>query len=84
MRVFDSVARGDTRHDSDIDLLVTLEEGCSLLDGAGLMQDLEDRLGRKVDVVNARSLHWHIQDHVLAETVPMQDAAIARFGRQLI
>ena len=42
LRVFGSVARGDVRSDSDIDLLVALAEGRSLLDLIGIEQDLED------------------------------------------
>jgi predicted nucleotidyltransferase len=51
VRVFGSVARGEARADSDIDLLVDVESGRSLLDVVGLWLDLEELLGRKVDLL---------------------------------
>ena len=69
VRIFGSVARGEAGADSDLDLLVELEAGRSLLDHVALIQDLEDLLGRKVDVVTERALHWYIRDRVLAEAV---------------
>jgi len=71
VRIFGSVARGDAGPDSDVDILVELEPGRSLLDHAGLMLDLQDLLGREVDVVSERALHWYIRDRVLAEAVPL-------------
>ena len=71
VRVFGSVARGDAGPASDIDLLVELEPGRSLLDHVGLKQDLEDLFKRKVDVVTERALHWYIRARVLAESVPL-------------
>lgn len=69
VRVFGSVARGKAGPSSDIDLLVELEPGRSLLDHIALVQDLEDLLGRRVDVVTERSLHWYIRDRVIEEAV---------------
>ena len=71
VRVFGSVARGEAGSDSDVDFLVELEEGRSLLDLAGLWQDLEDLLGRKVDIAEPEALHWYIRDRVLNEAVPL-------------
>ncbi len=71
VRVFGSVARGDAGPDSDVDFLVEMDADRSLLDHVGLVQDLEDFLGRKVDVVSERALHWFIRDRVLAEAVPL-------------
>lgn len=71
LRVFGSVVRGDARPDSDVDFLVDLEPGRSLLDRVALVQDLEDLLHRKVDVVTDRTLHWYIRDRVLAEAVAL-------------
>ncbi|HUU15048.1 MAG TPA: nucleotidyltransferase family protein [Terriglobia bacterium] len=71
VRVFGSVARGDARADSDVDFLIELERGRSLLDHAGLLVDLEELLGRKVDVVTERGLRPRIRDRVLSEAVPL-------------
>ncbi len=58
LRVFGSVARGEARPESDLDILVEMEPGRSLMDHIALMQDLEDLLQRKVDVVSEKALHW--------------------------
>ena len=71
VRVFGSAARGKVGPDSDFDLLVELDEGRSLLDHVALIQDLEDLLGRKVDVVTDGALHWYIRERVLQEAVPL-------------
>jgi uncharacterized protein len=71
VRVFGSFSRGEARPDSDIDLLVDLEPDRTLLDQIALWQDLEDLLGRRVDVVTPDALHWLIRDRVLAEAVPL-------------
>jgi len=52
VRLIGSVARGNARPDSDVDLLVTWSQRTSLLDQAVLMLDLESRLGRKVDIAS--------------------------------
>ena len=71
IRVFGSVARGEAGPDSDIDVLVDLEPGRSLLDHVALWQDLEDLLGCKVHVVTEGGIHWYIKDRVLKEAVPL-------------
>ena len=71
LRVFGSVARGEAGPESDLDILVEMEPGRSLMDHVALMQDLEDLLQRKVDVVSERALHWYIRDQVLAEAPPL-------------
>ena len=71
VRVFGSVARGDADFTSDIDLLVTLEPGQSLLDHVALWRDLEALLGRKVDVVTEGGLKARLRDRVLREAVPV-------------
>ncbi len=71
LRVFGSASRDEDRAGSDLDLLVTFEPGRSLLDHVALMQDSEDLLGCKVDVVEAEALHWVIRDRVLRAAVPL-------------
>jgi len=71
VRVFGSVARGEAGPESDVDLLVELEPGRSLLDHVALLQDLEDILCLKVDVVNEKALHDRIRDRVLREAAPI-------------
>lgn len=71
VRVFGSVARGEADEKSDIDLLVDMEKGRSLLDLAGLLVDLEDLLGCRVDVVPEDSLRARIRDRVLKEAVAL-------------
>jgi hypothetical protein len=71
VRIFGSVARGEAGSDSDVDLLVKLAPGRSLLDHVALWQDLEDLLGRKVDLVSEKALHRLIRDQILKEAVPL-------------
>ena len=66
IRVFGSIARGDNRETSDVDLLVEFEEGRTLFDLIDLRLDLWDLLGVEVDIVTPNSLH-HLRDGVLAE-----------------
>ena len=65
--VFGSVVRGEDKPDRDLDLLVEMPAGASLLDLAGLKLDLEKLLGREVDVVTYRSLNPLLRDRILAE-----------------
>ncbi|HKV10709.1 MAG TPA: nucleotidyltransferase domain-containing protein, partial [Thermoanaerobaculia bacterium] len=62
---------GEAREDSDIDLLVRPEAKTSPWFPAGLVLDLQDLLGRKVDVVTEGALHWYIRDRILREAVPL-------------
>jgi len=71
VRIFGSVARGEADSASDIDLLVDLEPGRSLFDLGGLLMDLQDLLGHKVDVVTERGLRERIRERVLKEAVPL-------------
>ena len=71
VRVFGSVARGEADERSDIDFLVELERGRSLLDLGGLLMDLQDLLGRRVDVVTERGLKQRIRNRVLEEAVSL-------------
>lgn len=71
VRVFGSMARDEQVDDSDIDFLVEMEAGRSLFDRGGLLADLQDLLGRPVDVVSASNLRYEIRDQVLAEARPL-------------
>ncbi len=71
VRVFGSVARGEASAQSDVDLLVDLQPGRSLLDHAALVVELEALLGRKVDVAVARGLRARIRERVLREAIPL-------------
>jgi uncharacterized protein len=69
VRVFGSVARGEADAQSDVDFLVELEQGRSLLDRAALMMDLESLLERRVDVANERGLRPRVRERILQEAV---------------
>lgn len=69
--VFGSVARGDAGPASDFDFLVEFEKGRSLLDLSGLRLDLQEALGRPVDVATPNSLHPRLRDRILSELVPL-------------
>jgi predicted nucleotidyltransferase len=71
VRVFGSVARGEADARSDIDLLVDMEKGRSLLDLGGLLIDLQDMLGCNVDVVTEQGLRERIRDRVLKEAIAL-------------
>ena len=71
VRVFGSVARGESDSFSDIDLLVEFEPGTTLLDHAGLELDLETLLGIKVDVVSDNGLRERVRERVLREAVAL-------------
>jgi hypothetical protein len=71
LRVFGSVARGEAKEGSDLDLLVEWEPNRSLLDHAGLVQDLQELLGMKVHVGTEKSLHWYVRDRILREATPL-------------
>jgi predicted nucleotidyltransferase len=71
VRVFGSAARGESTERSDIDLLVDVESGRSLLDLVALSQDLEDLLGRRVDVLTDRSISPYLRDRIHSEAKPL-------------
>ena len=71
VRIFGSVARGEAKVGSDMDFLVELEPGRSLLHHAAFLLDLEKLLGRRVDVVTERALRALIRERVLREAVQL-------------
>ena len=71
VRLFGSAARGEAGEESDIDLLVDVGQSRSPFFPGGLLADLEELLGCKVDVVTEEGLHWYIRDRILKEAVPL-------------
>lgn len=70
IRVFGSVARGDSHAASDVDLLVEMDQGRTLFDLAGFVADVQDLLGVHVDVVTVGGLRY-LRNRVLAEAIPI-------------
>jgi uncharacterized protein len=71
VRIFGSVARGEARPDSDLDLLVDLEPGRSMFDLGGLLMDLQSLLGLQVDLVTEAGLRKRLRRRVIAEAKPL-------------
>ena len=71
VRLIGSVARKEETQESDIDFLVEMESGRSLLDHAALILDLEALLGRKVDIASDRGLRPRVRERVLKEAIPL-------------
>jgi predicted nucleotidyltransferase len=69
VRLFGSVARGEATETSDLDLLIDMEPGRSLLDIVAIKQDVEELLGCKVDVVTEAAISPYLRDKVLHEAV---------------
>jgi hypothetical protein len=71
VRVFGSRARGEANPGSDLDLLIKLDPGRTLLDMVAIKQDIEDILGCKVDVVTENAVSRYIRERVLSEAVAL-------------
>ena len=71
VRVFGSVARGEASPESDIDILVELETGRSLLDLIAIKQDLEDLMACKVDVLTEAAISPYLREHIVHEAIPL-------------
>lgn len=71
VRVFGSAARGDEHEGSDVDFLVDFEPGTSLLQHGALIAELEELLGRRVDVAPEKTLRERVREQVLREAVPL-------------
>jgi predicted nucleotidyltransferase len=70
VRLFGSLARGDADDASDVDLVVRFAQGRSLLDHGGLLMDLRELLGVKVDVISEGSLHGRFGEEVRRDAIP--------------
>jgi predicted nucleotidyltransferase len=71
VRIFGSVARDQVEEGSDLDLIVRFEPGRTLFDHGGLMMDLRELLGIKVDVVSEGGMRKRFREHALKEAVPL-------------
>lgn len=71
VRLFGSVVREEETPESDIDFLVDLETGRTLLDLGGALVRLQELLGRKVDIVTERGLHWYLREQIMKEARPL-------------
>ncbi|MBA4741615.1 MAG: nucleotidyltransferase family protein [Azoarcus sp.] len=71
LRVFGSVARGEEREDSDVDLLVDFGSEASLLDQVGLQADFERVLGRRVDIVTPNGVSPFLRERIVREARPI-------------
>lgn len=71
LRIFGSVVRGEAGPDSDIDFLIDVGSTTSSWFPAGLILDLEEILGRPVEVVTEKALNPYIREHVLAEAITL-------------
>lgn len=71
VRIFGSAARGKAGPESDLDLLVNVGPDRTPFFPGGLLADLEELLGCKVDIVTEKALHWYIRERVLQEAVPL-------------
>ena len=71
IRVFGSVARGNATDASDLDLIVRFEPSRSLLDHGGLVMDLRELLGMRVDVIDEEAMRPRFRQHVMQEAIPL-------------
>ncbi len=69
LRVFGSVARGEATLDSDVDFLVDFLPQRNLLDRIALIQELEELLGRKVDVAKLPNLPDEMRASVIKQAI---------------
>jgi hypothetical protein len=71
VRIFGSVARGKERFDSDIDLLVEIEDGRTLFDLIRFKQEIESLLERKVDVLTDQAVHELLREQIMNEVIQL-------------
>ncbi|MCD6472822.1 nucleotidyltransferase family protein [Candidatus Aerophobetes bacterium] len=69
--IFGSVVRGEAKEDSDVDILVEIEKRMSLLDFVGLKLELEEALGRRVDLGEYSTIKPIIRKQILSEEMPI-------------
>ena len=71
VRIIGSVARGEATPESDLDLIVRFEPSRSLLDHGGLVMDLRELLGIRVDVIDEDAMKPRFREHVISEAIPL-------------
>ena len=71
IRVFGSIARGESDPDSDVDFLIEKGPVTSSWFPAGLVLELEEMLGRRVEIVTDKALHPSLREYVLREAIPL-------------
>jgi predicted nucleotidyltransferase len=71
VRVFGSVARGEANEDSDVDILVEIERGRTLIDLVALDEELELIFDRKVQVVTDDGISPYLKDSIISEAVAL-------------
>ena len=71
VRIFGSVARGDAAESSDLDLIVRFDPDRTLFGHGGLIMDLQDLLGVKVDVISEAGMRDRFRNHVMKEAIPL-------------
>jgi len=70
-RIIGSVARGESTDASDLDLIARFEPGRLLLDHGGLVMDLRELLGIRVDVIDEEAMRPRFREHVMKEAIPL-------------
>lgn len=71
--VFGSVSRGDDREDSDVDILVDIDKPIGVYEFIGLQFDLEDALGKKVDLVSNRAVNKYIKPFIEKDLISIYE-----------
>ncbi len=71
VRVFGSVARGEAREDSDVDFLVDFKSGYRLMEHVGFVVDLQELLGRRVEVAIEKNLREELRPYIMKDITPL-------------
>jgi len=71
VRIFGSIARGEAGPSSDVDFIVRFHPDRSLLDHGGLLMDLQELLGIKVDIISEGGMRDRFRKHVMKEAIPL-------------
>ena len=69
IKLFGSVSKNEHNSESDIDFLVEFEENRTLFDLISLKDELENLLGKSVDLVTKESIHWQLREQIINEAI---------------